>query len=378
MLFSGRIIRGSIIVLFGLLFLSPRSIYSQTHQEMLQQAHSLFEREEFERALQVYDQILNASPDFYPSRIGKAKCLSNLQRRAEANEILDQVLEQSPTDSEALITKGKNLALTGNHTEAKSIFEKYTELYPEDIIGWYNLATTQRELNQTDSALKYFRKVTQLISTNGQTIPDEMKSLLPYQLGLIYLSKNKLEQAIAYFQQAIQAAPWRENPRYQLAMALARDKRSKESKQWMESFQKIKEVQKKIRYLQTVSEKASQDATPHIAIGQLYFAIGNLHQAELSVLRALDNNPNDPNALNYLGLIYIHQKRFDEARTYLQNAAENDPNAPQAFMNLGTLELQLGNFQKAKDYYRQALTVQPGFQPAEKGLIRLKQLEKEK
>jgi Tfp pilus assembly protein PilF len=133
----------------------------------------------------------------------------------------------------------------------------------------------------------------------------------------------------------------------------------------------------------------------HACLGAAFIQQGNPEQAEKHLTRALEINPNYPEALNDLGMLLIDKGMYREAVTCFSNALTLDPNYaeahnnlaltltyvnrfpeaiehykiaislnpmfPKALNNLGAALAQQGRLEDAKPYFLQALTIQPGY-----------------
>jgi tetratricopeptide (TPR) repeat protein len=86
---------------------------------------------------------------------------------------------------------------------------------------------------------------------------------------------------------------------------------------------------------------------------------GQLEQARKIYEQVLDHNPNDPNALNVLGLLGWQTGQFDEAVEHLRRAIEIDNSQAAYFANLGEALRGLGQFDEAIRNYERAIRLQP-------------------
>lgn len=64
---------------------------------------------------------------------------------------------------------------------------------------------------------------------------------------------------------------------------------------------------------------------------------GRLTEAEVGYARILRQRPNDPDALNFLGLLRFHQGDSNSALESLQRSVESNPDNPHARINLGNV-----------------------------------------
>jgi tetratricopeptide (TPR) repeat protein/tRNA A-37 threonylcarbamoyl transferase component Bud32 len=90
---------------------------------------------------------------------------------------------------------------------------------------------------------------------------------------------------------------------------------------------------------------APNDANAWNGLGWASFNSGQAEEGEKAFRKVIALEPNHPAALNGLGQIYLSQKKYDLAETYLLKAA---PQAPAAWYGLARLNLLLGKFEEAE------------------------------
>jgi tetratricopeptide (TPR) repeat protein len=90
-----------------------------------------------------------------------------------------------------------------------------------------------------------------------------------------------------------------------------------------------------------------------------HYQRGALGQAEAACRRALNLQPNEPDALNSLGHVLVGARRFDEAITALNAVLKLRPDALPAWRALGSAYRQIGNYPEAERCLRRALEVSP-------------------
>jgi serine/threonine protein kinase len=106
--------------------------------------------------------------------------------------------------------------------------------------------------------------------------------------------------------------------------------------------QKLNEAAAKF---QQAIQLAPDDANAWNGLGWATFNAGKSSEAEKTFQKAISLDPNQPGALNGLGQIYLSQGKYDEAEKYLLKAA---PQAPAAWYGLARLYLLQGNFEQAE------------------------------
>ncbi|HEY5336819.1 MAG TPA: tetratricopeptide repeat protein [Rhizomicrobium sp.] len=84
-------------------------------------------------------------------------------------------------------------------------------------------------------------------------------------------------------------------------------------------------------------------------------------EAETQLGRVLDERPNDPDALQLLGVIRRTQHREAEAEDHYRRSLAAKPDQPQVHHNLGNLLAALGRFDEAIVEQREAIRLKPNY-----------------
>lgn len=95
---------------------------------------------------------------------------------------------------------------------------------------------------------------------------------------------------------------------------------------------------------------------------------GNLAKAEELYRVVLQAIPNQPDALNLLGLLYSDQKRFALAEDMIRQAISAHPSAAQFHNNLGAVCEAQGKLEQAEACYRKAIELNPDYAEAHNNL----------
>jgi tetratricopeptide (TPR) repeat protein len=91
---------------------------------------------------------------------------------------------------------------------------------------------------------------------------------------------------------------------------------------------------------------------------------GNFQQAEDAYKQILLHAPNNPDALNLLGLIEQAASRNAEAVQYFRRALRSAPNMPTAHFNLGVTLAAMGHMADAANAYNDAIKIKPDYADA--------------
>ena len=122
------------------------------------------------------------------------------------------------------------------------------------------------------------------------------------------------------------------------------------ARQWTQEGWQLWQAQKMdqaaAKFQQAV-QLAPDNADAWNGLGWAMFNSGNPQEAEPAFQKAVSLDTNQPGALNGLGQIYLSQGKYDQAETYLLRAA---PQAPAAWHGLTRLYLLEGKFDAAESW----------------------------
>ncbi len=105
-------------------------------------------------------------------------------------------------------------------------------------------------------------------------------------------------------------------------------------------------------------------ANAHYNLGVILNDLGKLQDAEKSYRKAIELNPNYANAYSNLGNVLRDLGNLQDAELSLRKAIELNPNYANAYSNLGNVLKDLGNLQDAELSLRKAIEVKPDYADA--------------
>jgi Flp pilus assembly protein TadD len=89
-------------------------------------------------------------------------------------------------------------------------------------------------------------------------------------------------------------------------------------------------------------------------------AAGDLDRADTDLHSALQQDPNDPRALNLLGMVRAAEQRNEDAERIFKRVIQLQPKSANAHVNLGLLYLQMARVDDAVPQFQEALQIEPG------------------
>ena len=188
--------------------------------------------------------------------------------------------------------------------------------------------------------------------------PDD--HITQYDIGLVYYYRERYDQAIPYFERAIQLRP-------DFAPAINSLGNAYSAKgNWDKAIEAYQKIIDDVFY-----------GTPHFALSNMalaYYQKGDYVRAEKNFLEALKMSPDFVNALAGLATTYSAQGRYEEAVQKLERAVRKEPKLPQLHFELGKAYRSLGDPGRARDEFQRAAQLAPDSPLAEEAQRELKTL----
>lgn len=91
--------------------------------------------------------------------------------------------------------------------------------------------------------------------------------------------------------------------------------------------------------------------------GVSYFYKNNIILSIESLEKALEINPNNVDAINYLGIVYKNINNFEKSEKCYVECNRIDPNYFSSLLNLGNLKIMTNHFDEAISSYKKALKI---------------------
>jgi len=90
-----------------------------------------------------------------------------------------------------------------------------------------------------------------------------------------------------------------------------------------------------------------------------YHTAGMLREAENLYLKILENDPNHPDAIHFMGILAYNVGKNDIAKEYIKRAIELLPTNAGCFNNMGNIYQQEKKYHESVKWYKKALEIKP-------------------
>lgn len=150
-------------------------------------ARALRNEKKYEAALEIYDQIITENDFNAKAFQEKGAVLASLDRYREAISAENRAIRLDPKLHLAHIYKGMIYCNKSRNLDAYTEFSKALEIKPESYVVHMRLGLVCNQLKRLDESLQFYRKASQLKTT---------RSAPHMALSAVYIKKGKIDKAI--------------------------------------------------------------------------------------------------------------------------------------------------------------------------------------
>ena len=278
------------------------------------------QREQDPKALEYLQKTLQNEPDSkYLKRIIVMQALA--ENNLEAAEPYADFATQGENDAEDWTTYGAYLWKKGRFEEAQEAYQKAIALDPEDMNQWYSYLML---LSATD-----LNKAVQTLEELAERYPS-MKAAAYTEAGNLFLRRNRLQEAMTYFEKALQANPEEVGGRLGKADVYER------SSQFFLMLHELEELE----------NRGFGNTATYSRMASVYLLGKDFKKAEQYFLKAVALQPDDPPSCYFLALLSEQKGDFEKAASYLQQAGDYETN-PAKWLQVSFYQQKLNQFEQS-------------------------------
>jgi len=281
-------------------------------------------RGESQIAALLYKNILKLTPNMHVKKKYAIELIKTGEL-TESLEILQEVYQKEKDDNIGLVVGGVHTA-TGNKNEARRIYNNILKRNPKNAEACIFLAKSLLTDNE-------FNKVDNLLVTCKKHIKND-PSFAFYQ-GKIALSRNRKDDALKYFNEALKTDP----KYYQAAIALG-------------LMLEEKERYKQATAIYTKFLSHSPDNLEVLTrMVQILFLKEKSDKIIPLMERIAQLDPSDLNSKVKLGVLYTDVKEYQKAKGIFKEILVAAPDSDKVLYYLGSLCQELGEYEEAIAYF---------------------------
>jgi tetratricopeptide (TPR) repeat protein/peroxiredoxin len=223
---------------------------------------------------------------------------------------------------------------------------------PSSAEALYGIGSVCLNQKRNAEAGEMFARAVKLSATYPDTLPNAWNNL-----GILSTREGRMDDAVEYFQKALQLSPDHLIALDNLGMA------QRQLKHWAAA---------RSAFEHALRVNAS-DPEANYGLGMVYAQSDDTEHASEYLHKALQVRPVYPEALNNLGILYLKTQRRDEAVASFEESIRVAPDFDQPYLNLARVHAIEGNPERARAVLRELLKHHPDHTQAKKMLEELPQ-----
>ena len=216
--------------------------------------------------------------------------------------------------------------------KAINTFEVSARIKPDEAQSYTMLSTCNHLAGNTDKSEDYILKAVALS-------PDDANVNLT--AGQIFMQKQEFETALPYIQKAVELEP----------------SNTKSIRNLAQVYYDMGQLEKSIQTYEVAIDKETNrevKADLYFNLGILYNKVGNLEEAEYHFTNALDENPDDIEAVMGMAQVFENAEKWRKAEKFYRELIAIDPENPDHYRGMSRVLLQQGEPDESLRYLEKA------------------------
>ena len=315
--------------------------------------------QQLKEAIALYLRVLELQPDDANAREKLATGFILTNQRGKAVEMLEQIIKQHPEKyqpydllAQVLDEEARSLQRANRLDEAKAQFAKVAANYEQSLLINPNHAGTYLRLAELllgplkdpERAVKFLTEARRRFAGAPE---------IAYYLAIAQREAKQIQQAVATFEEALHEAELDQddeivNAKFYFNYGATAEQAG--------LYEKAADLLRK-----SIALDPANAAEAYNYLGYMW-ADHNMHldEAEETIRRALEIEPNNGSYLDSLGWVEFRKGKFDQALADLLRAAKNiDREDPIVFEHIGDTYLKLNRVPEALESWQKALKLDP-------------------
>ena len=225
--------------------------------------------------------------------------------------------------------------------KAIATYEVSARIKPDEAQSYIMLSTCNHNAGNTDKSENYILKAVKLS-------PNDTKANLT--AGRIFMQKQEFETALPYIQKAVELEPSNTQSIRNLAQ-IYYDLALLDSSRYTERLEKSIQT-----YEVAIDKEMDREvkADLYFNLGILYTKADNLEEAEYNFMNALDENPDDIEAVMGMAQVFENAEKWRKAEKFYRELIAVDPDNPVHYRGMSRVLLQQGEPDESLRYLEKA------------------------
>ena len=330
---------------------------------------------DYAQANQVLDTVLKASPNDEPALLLRASIQLAQKQAADALKTLATAQQVDPNNAQTAYEQGQAYQQQNDLDRAQDSYLQAAKLNPNLYGAQSALAELMLNAGHSDAALVYAQKMQALAPNQPQgyllagsalanlkqyaqaeanlkhfAVLAPASSLGPSRLGYLYLMQARTADANREFEQALHLDPGDTDA---LAGLLSL------YQQQGQLAKAAPRIEAQMTAARAAHVPAATIANMENQLARTYSQLKQPAQAEATLQKSLQVDPNNFNTYALLGALYAQQNSFRQAQAAFTQAVAKNPASPGMWTLLGILDEQLQQPAQGEQAYLKALALDP-------------------
>lgn len=215
-------------------------------------------------------------------------------------------------------------------------------IFASCFVHWLYLQLKKRELSSLILPVSGLLILTIVINSNTFVPINVGSSFSHNKLGLAYIRKGKLPEAVEQFELALKYKPDNTAARINLGT----------------TFTRMARYDRAIDELQTALRLEGEKDIVHYELGLIYQQIGEHEKAVEHYNASISFNPRNPLAHNNLGSIYVKLEQYEKAVEEFKITLQYSPSSYRPHFNLGIVYSKQHKYQEAIEEFLTSIDLQ--------------------
>lgn len=321
-----------------------------------------------ERAAEIARWLIDRDEGALTGYAALARAFEQMERYDEAEAALRRALDRDPGNLQIYSQLARSARERGDADAERAVYQEILDAHPHHHATLLALADVQLSQDDLDGAL-------QTLSEIELHYPDDLRSVV--RLGFLYYEAENFVESAKRFETFLAAEPGDSEVAFFLGIVRRRQGEDEaatqaflsippDSEHFAEARTQLAVIYERAgNYSQALEEVDLAIAANPTRPRELYSATlraksGDFAGAVAYLEGLLLQNPQDDELLYNLGVVYGEAKHTEEAIVYMQRAIERNPNNASALNYVGyTWAEQGSNLDQAEEYIVRALDLRP-------------------
>lgn len=291
-----------------------------------------------------YSELVPEDPEGWS---GQADAFITLGVAKRALDAAEKAYSLDSTDTRVRLSLARALYMNNDLTRSQWLYDAVSDTTLFKANDWVNLG--QIALSQ-----KGFDRADELLTKAIAMEPENPEAFTAK--GKLFLSRQKPDSAVVYYQKSLVLNPKSLVARINLAVAYLQLRKSTDAGV----------------ILRGVIKENPGWAPAHIYLGQALVMSDSLSAGLTEYRKAIELEPNNPAALRGAGFIYLKRGDYGQAETVLAKSVQVDPRNADGWASLGSAQAGSRKIDDGIKSFEKALEISPNHEGALRGLDALK------